>query len=172
MKKTTRDLVWAAVLAALYVALNFLQNVLLPGTTSLAIQFRVAEALCVFAMFTPSAIYGLSVGCLLYNMTYAGALPLDFFVGTAATLISTLLMYRLREVRIRRYPLLALMMPVIFNSVLVGAELTIFVAELPLWLNMLYVGLGEAAVMLALGSALYFTFSAPRLRRALFGDRI
>lgn len=171
MKKTTRELVWAAVLAALYVALNCAQNVLLPGTTSLAIQFRVAEALCVFAMFTPSAIYGLSVGCLLYNLTYAGALPLDFFVGTAATLISTLLMYRLRELRIRRYPLLALMMPVIFNSIFVGAELTIFIKELPLWLNMLYVGIGEAAVMLVLGSALHFTLSAPKLHRALFGDR-
>lgn len=170
MKKNTRELVWAAVLAALYVALNFLQNILLPGTTSLAIQFRVAEALCVFALFTPSAIYGLSVGCLLYNLTYAGALPLDFFVGTAATLISLLMMYRLRHVRIRRYPLLSLMMPVIFNSIFIGAELTIFIDEFPLWLNILYVGIGEAAVMLVLGSALYFTLSGPKLHRTLFGD--
>ncbi len=171
MKHSVRELVWAAVLAALYIVLSLLQGLLLPGTTSMAIQFRVAEALCVFALFTPAAIAGLSVGCLIYNMTVAGALPLDFFVGTAATLISTLLMYRLRGVRLRRLPLLSLLMPVLFNSIFVGAELTIFVAQLPLWLNLLYVAVGEAAVVLLLGTALYVTLSAPKLNRALFGER-
>lgn len=172
MKQSVRELVWAAVLAALYVVLNLLQNLLLPGTTSMAIQFRVAEALCVFALFTPSAISGLTVGCLLYNVTNAGALPLDFFVGTLATLISTLMMYRLRKVQLHRLPLLSMLMPVLVNSVFIGAELSIFVAELPIWLNMLYVAVGELAVMLVPGFALYLTFRTPRLHRALFGERV
>ena len=67
MKANTRSLAHAAILAALYVVLTLLQNFLLPGTTSYAIQFRAAEALCVFAVFTPAAIPGLTFGCLLFN---------------------------------------------------------------------------------------------------------
>ena len=101
MKKlTTRDLTCAAVIAALYVVLTVLQNVLLPGSASMAVQFRVSEALCVLALFSPAAIAGLSLGCLIFNLTYAAALPLDFLIGTAATLLATMAMYRLRNVRV------------------------------------------------------------------------
>ena len=75
--KQIRMITHGAILAALYVALTYLQNWLLPGTTSAAIQFRASEALCIFALFTPAAIPGLTVGCLLFNISNAGALPLD-----------------------------------------------------------------------------------------------
>lgn len=165
----TRDLVQAAVLAALYVALGLLQNLLLPGSTSLAIQFRAAEALCVFAVFTPAAIVGLPLGCLLFNLTSAGTLPLDPVIGTAATFFAVLLMYALRNVRIRKYPLAAMLMPALWNGLLVGAELTIYLKELPLWLNMLYVAIGEAAVLLVLGSAVYYAMTVRALDKRLFG---
>ena len=70
-----------ALIAALYVTLTYAQNFLLPGTASQAIQFRASEALCVLALFTPAAIPGLTVGCLLFNISN-GALPLDFAVQT------------------------------------------------------------------------------------------
>ena len=82
--KQIRMITHGAILAALYVALTYLQNWLLPGTTSAAIQFRASEALCIFALFTPAAIPGLTVGCLLFNISNAGALPLDWLVGTGA----------------------------------------------------------------------------------------
>ena len=53
-KMTTRDLTCGAVIAALYVVLTVLQNALLPGSASMAVQFRVAEALCVLALFSPT----------------------------------------------------------------------------------------------------------------------
>ena len=87
--KQIRMITHGAILAALYVALTYLQNWLLPGTTSAAIQFRASEALCIFALFTPAAIPGLTVGCLLFNISNAGALPLDWLVGTGATLLAT-----------------------------------------------------------------------------------
>ena len=59
--KQIRMITHGAILAALYVALTYLQNWLLPGTTSAAIQFRASEALCIFALFTPAAIPGLTV---------------------------------------------------------------------------------------------------------------
>ncbi len=90
--KTTRDLTVAAIVAALYAVLTLLQNVLLPGSASMAIQFRLSEALCVLALLTPSAIYGLSLGCLLSNLLSSAALPLDFLVGTLATALEVVVL--------------------------------------------------------------------------------
>lgn len=168
-QKHTRYIAHGALLAALYVALTYAQNFLLPGTTSMAIQFRASEALCIFALFTPAAIPGLTIGCLLFNLSNTAALPLDFLVGTAATLLAAVSMYWLRNVKIKRLPLLALLMPAIFNGLLVGWELTHYFAELPFWINALYVAIGEAAVLLTLGTALYFAMSARSLQRRLFG---
>lgn len=168
MKTKTREMTQAAILAAMYVVLTFLQNALLPGTTSMAIQFRLSEALCVFALFSPSAIVGLSLGCLLFNLTYSAALPLDVFVGTSATALATMAMYRLRNVRVFKLPLPALLMPAVFNALLVGWELTVYIGN-AFWFNALYVAIGEAAVLLTLGTALYFALLGKRLNRAIFG---
>lgn len=167
MNKKVRTLTQSAVFAALYVVLTLTQDLLLPGSASNAIQFRVAEALNIFAVFSPSAIYGVSVGCLLFNIFNAGALPLDFFVGTAATLLATFAMYRFRTLRVGKIPLLSLLMPVITNSLLVGWELTVYVHGASFWFNAACVCIGEAAVMMTLGLALYFAFSTRNLGERL-----
>ena len=56
MAKKTRFLVYGGVLAALYVVLTYLQNWIWPGSATMAIQFRLSEALCVFACLTPAAL--------------------------------------------------------------------------------------------------------------------
>ena len=91
----------SAIIAALYTILTHLQNTLLPGTASWAIQCRISEALCVLALFTPAAIPGLSIGCLLFNITFAAALPLDWIIGTAATLIAAWTMWHTRKLTIK-----------------------------------------------------------------------
>lgn len=167
MRKSIRFTVYAALIAALYVALTYLQNFLLPGSATWAIQFRASEALCVLAFFTPAAIPGLTVGCLLFNISYAGALPLDFVVGSLASLLATLAMWLTRKVTIKGYPLLGLLMPALFNAFLVGWELTVYIGG-GFWLNALYVAIGEAAVLLTLGSALYCAIRTRHLDRKLF----
>ena len=82
MNKRVKNLTHAAIIAALYAVLTHLQNLLLPGSASWAIQCRLSEALCILAFFTPAAIPGLSIGCLLFNLTFAPALPLDWLLGT------------------------------------------------------------------------------------------
>ena len=164
MNQKTKQLSYGALLAALYVALTYLQNFLLPGSATWAIQFRASEALCVLALFTPAAIPGLSIGCLLFNISYAGALPLDFVVGTGATFLAVSAMYLLRRVRVKGYPLLAMLMPALFNSILVGWELSVYIGG-GFWLNALYVAIGEAAVLLSLGTALYYTMRSRGLDR-------
>ena len=65
MKTTTKKLVRIAFIAAMYAALTYAQNFILPGTTSAAVQFRASEALNVLALFMPEAIPGLTIGCIL-----------------------------------------------------------------------------------------------------------
>ena len=169
----TKKIAYGGILAALYVVLTYAQNLLWPGSTSMAIQMRLSEALCIFAFFTPAAIPGLTLGCLLYNVSWAQALPLDWLVGSAATLLATLCMWKLRRVRVGRLPLAGLLVPALWNAPLVSWELTVYFGEngftLPLFgLNALYVFLGEAIVLLVVGTALYFALTARGLDRKLF----
>ena len=170
MKNTSRNLAHAALIAALYAVLTHLQNLLLPGTASWAIQCRLSEALCVLALFTPAAVSGLSIGCLLFNMTFAAALPLDWLIGSAATLGATLAMRLLRNIRIKNYPLAAMLMPALFNALIVGWELTVYIGGAFL-LNACYVALGEAIVMLTFGSVLLRLFEKRNLAFHLFGNK-
>ena len=154
----TKYVTQAAVIAALYAVLTHLQNILLPGSTTWAIQMRISEAMTVLAFFTPAAIPRLSLGCLLFNLTYAGTLPLDFLVGTLATFLAALAMWKLRNGKTLHLPLLGLLMPALTNAFLVGWELTVYIGG-GFVLNAVYVALGELAVVLVLGSLLYTAIS-------------
>ena len=167
MRKNNRYIVHAALIAALYATLTHAQNLLLPNSASMAIQFRVSEALCVLAFFTPAAIPGLAVGCFVFNMTYVHALPLDMLVGTAATLIAAWGMWLTRRLTVKKLPLLGLMMPVLANAILVGWELTAYIGG-GFWMNALYVAIGEAAVMLTLGIMLCGAIRSRGLDKRLF----
>ena len=158
----------AAIIAALYVVLTHMQNVLIPNSASFAIQCRLSEALCVLAFFTPAAIPGLTVGCLVFNITFAAALPLDWIVGSLATLAAATAMWGLRRVLVVGYPLPGLVMPAVFNAVLVGWELALYIGG-GFWLNALYVAIGELIVMLIFGTVLYRVIRKRRLDVLLFG---
>ena len=166
--KKSRFITQGALLAALYVVLTHLQNFLIPDSASFAIQFRASEALCVLALFTPAAIPGLTIGCLLFNISFAGALPLDFAIGSLATLLATAGMYGLRKLTVKGYPLLAMLLPAISNAFLVGWELSVYIGG-GFWLNALYVAIGEAAVLLTLGTALFYALRSRNLDKRLFG---
>ena len=168
MRKETRQIVHAALIAALYVVLTHLQNILFPNSASMAIQFRASEALCVLAFFTPAAIPGLTIGCLLFNITYAAALPLDFLVGSLATLLAVWGMWQTRNLKVGRLPLLGLLLPAVTNAALVGWELTVYVGG-GFWINALSVAVGEAGVLLTLGILLYMALKSRGMDKHLFG---
>lgn len=164
MNKHARNLAYGALIGAMYAALTHLQNFLLPGSATWAIQFRLSEALCVLALFTPAAVPGLTVGCFVFNLTYIGALPLDIVVGTLASFLSALSMRMLR-----RWPAVSLAMPAVFNAILVGWELTAYIGG-GFWINALYVAIGEAAVCYTLGLLLYKLLKKRGLGARLFGE--
>ena len=167
MTKQVRFLTQAAIIAALYAVLTHMQNLLVPGSATWMIQMRMSEALCVLAFFTPAAIPGLTLGCLVFNITYAAALPLDFVIGSAATFVAAEVMWLTRKVTIQDYPLLGMLMPALSNVILVGWELSVYIGG-GFWINALYVALGEAAVLLVLGSLLYYAMKKRHLDAALF----
>lgn len=164
LKNRSSYLAHAALIGAMYAALTHLQNILIPGSATWAIQFRASEALCVLAFFTPAAIPGLSAGCFLFNLTYSGALPLDPLAGTLATALAAGGMYLTRRV-----PALGLCLPAFFNALLVGWELAVYIGG-GFWINALYVAIGELAVLLILGLILYTTMKKRGLDRRLFGQ--
>lgn len=167
MNKKTRLLVHGAIIAAMYAVLTHMQNLLIPDSATWAIQFRASEALCVLVLFTPAAIWGLAVGCLVFNLTYLGALPLDFVVGTLATVLAAVSMWKFRSVCIKGYPLLGMLMPALWNGLLVGWELDVYIGG-GFGINALYVAIGETAVLLTLGTALYYAIKARKLDIRLF----
>lgn len=167
MNKKTKNLTHGALIAALYVVLTHLQNIVFPESTSFAIQFRASEAMCVLAFFTPAAVWGLTAGCFLYNITYAAALPLDILVGSLATLLATGGMYLCRNIKIWKYPLPGMLLPAVCNAFLVGWEISVYIGG-GFWLNALYVAIGEAAVLLTLGTALYFVIYSRNLHKRIF----
>lgn len=87
-------LVQAAMIAAIYVVLTFIANAF--GLANYAVQIRFSEALTILPYFTPAAVPGLFVGCLLSNILTGCALP-DIIFGSLATLIGALGTYALRK---------------------------------------------------------------------------
>lgn len=174
MNKKVLFIVQTAVIAALYAALTYAQNLLLPGTTSAAVQFRVSEALNVLALFSPAAIPGLTLGCVISNLYNIGSgLPLDMIFGSLATLVATACIYLLRSVKIKTYPLLAMLMPAVFNGIIIGWEIeTFFISGDFKFTGFLLQGglvaLGELGVMLILGTALYYVMVKRKIDKKLF----
>ena len=170
MKKSTRFLTHAAIIAAVYAVTTWLQYTLLPHTVSGMIQFRASEALCVLALFTPAAVPGMTIGCLLFNLSYAGALPLDWLVGAFATYLACGSMRLLR-----RFPLAALAMPAVFNAILVGWELTIYLGDTgftmaAFCISAIQVAIGELAVLYTLGWLLYRFLKKSGMGLRMFGN--
>ena len=100
-----------AMIAALYVVLTWVANSL--GLANGAIQVRFSEALCILPIFTPAAIPGLFVGCLLANILN-GCVIWDIIFGSLATLIGAFGTYFLRKTKF-----VFTLPPVIANAVIV-----------------------------------------------------
>lgn len=156
ISKKTYGVVLGSIIAALYVALTYAQEAVFPNSTSMAVQLRLSEALTMLCVFTPYAIPGLTVGCLLTNFISLGVLPLDMILGTFATFLAAVCIYKTRNIRFKGMPVLSALMPAIFNGIIIGLEIEIFYIEGPFnFVSFLMqaglVALGEIIVCFTLG---------------------
>lgn len=140
----------AAMIAALYFVLTYIANAM--GLANYAIQVRFSEALTILPYFTPAAIPGLTIGCLLSNWLNGCAI-LDIIFGTLATLLGAVLTYALR-----RFKWLAPLPPIAANTIIVPWVLRFaYGIEDAIPFLMLTVGLGEVISCGILGMLLLFS---------------
>ena len=137
----------AAMIAAIYVALTMLGAAFSFGE----IQVRFSEALTILPVFTPAAIPGLFIGCLLSNILGGCILP-DIIFGSLATLIGAFFTWKVRNLN----KWLAPVPPIIANAVIVPFILRFgYMVPLPVPFMMLTVGIGEVISCGVLGMILY-----------------
>lgn len=133
--KGTQFLTEAAAIGAIYVVLTLLLAPLSFGE----VQIRFSEALTILPFFTPAAIPGLFIGCIIANLL-GGAIPIDIIFGSIATLIGAVFTYKLRNSN--RF--LAPIPPIAANAIIVPFVLRFgYGVNLPIPLMMLTVGIGE-----------------------------
>ena len=138
----------AAMIAAIYVVLTIVFAPISFGQ----VQLRIAEALTILPIFTPAAIPGLFVGCLIGNILGGAVLP-DIIFGSIATLIGAYFTWRLKE----KTPYIAVLPPILSNTIIVPFILRYaYGVFLPIPFMMLTVGLGEVMGCGVLGIALYY----------------
>ncbi len=140
-------LVQAAMIAAIYVVLT----VLFAPFSFGEIQVRIAEALTIIPAFTPAAIPGLFVGCIIGNIFGGSILP-DIIFGSLATLIGAYFTYLLRK----QVKYFAPLPPIISNTFIVPYVLRYaYGVNLPIPFMMLTVGIGEVISCGVLGMIVY-----------------
>lgn len=163
MKKNTRFLAQAGMIAAIYTALTLISAMF--GLASGAIQIRISEMLCVLPIYTAAAIPGVTVGCLISNIICGGTVY-DIIFGTLATLIGVLIAYF-----IRRLPYLASIPTILSNAIIIPVVL--IVSGVGGWNMFPYfaatVGLGEIIACGVLGTVLVvYMEKHPSARKMLF----
>ena len=144
-------------IAAIYVVLTQISHLF--GLDSHAIQLRFSEALTILPFFTPAAIPGLFIGCLLANF-FAGCLPWDILFGSLATLLGA---FGTRF--LRKHKWLAPLPPIIANTLIVPFVLAYvyhFEGSIPYF--MLTVGIGEILSCGVLGMMFLFTLEKHAIR--------
>ena len=172
--KKVRFLALGAVIAALYAVLTYVAAAM--NLAYGAVQFRFSEALTVLPVFTPAAIPGLALGCLIANL----GSPLgvvDWVFGTGATLIAAVGTWLVGKFQVKGIPVLAPLPPVIANVVIVGFVLACLseagtfgfgnITWAALGASALSVGIGELVVCYVLGLPLILALQRTKVMNRL-----
>jgi uncharacterized membrane protein len=133
-----KHLVLSAFIGSAYAALTIMLAPISYGQ----IQVRISEALTLLPYFSRFSIPGLFIGCLIANLAGGYGLP-DIVFGSLATLTAAILTYYIGKSNLKYKKFLAPLPPVLINAVVVGLILK-YTLNLPLFVTMFWVGLGEA----------------------------
>ena len=156
MKVNVRNIVFAGLIAALYIALTVVSYPLAYE----AVQFRISEALTILPFFFPFVVPGIVIGVFISNLIGPFGL-IDAIVGGSASLVAALLTMwigmRLRDFKWSKA--LACFPPVIINAIFIGAMIAYFMLQYnetdkfmtAFIFSGMWVGFGQLVVMYALG---------------------
>ncbi len=137
----------AAVIAAIYTVLH----VVFAAFGTKVLQVRIAEAMTILPVFTPAAIPGLFIGCLVSNLLAGCMLP-DIIFGSLATFLGAVGTYMLRK----SHPIFGTLPPIISNTLIIPFVLYYSYGEpLPIPYMMFTVGIGEIISCGILGLTVY-----------------
>lgn len=146
----------AAMIAAIYVILT---EIFAPISFNVG-QVRIAEALTILPIFTPAAIPGLFIGCLIGNIIAGAVLP-DIIFGSLATLLGAYFTYLLRK----QNKFLAPLPPILSNTIIIPLILRYaYGLEYAVPFMMLMVGIGEVISCGVLGMIVYAALQKHRNR--------
>ena len=156
MKKNTKFITEGAAIAAIYVVLTWISNIF--GLARGAIQFPLSESLYAVAIFSPPAVLGVFVGCILSNILFGFGLY-DIIFGSIATLIGAFFTYKLRK-----RPYLALIPPILSNTIIIPFVLRFTGASNDaLWILAGTIFIGEFVTCGILGAILYQTLEKTKI---------
>lgn len=160
MKSKVRKLTEGAMIAAVYAVLTLV----FWQFSSLQIQVRISESLCVLPLFTVAAVPGLTAGCFLINMLMGNIW--DAIFGTLATLLASALTYRIGKRAGKKSVWLAPLPSVVFNALIIpfvlyfGYGFVSFGNATGMWLvlglNALSIAIGQSIACYGLGMPLYY----------------
>lgn len=151
MKKPVLFLTQAAIIAAVYAALTLA----LPFLSYEVVQVRFSEALTVLPFFTPAAVPGLFVGCIISNL-FSPVTVWDIVFGSLATLIAAYLSYRIKNKWLVPLP------PVLVNVIIVGPMLS-FSGFGPIWVTSLGVLVGQTIACYGVGLILLLALEKAKI---------
>lgn len=143
-----RFITLSATIASLYIVLTLISAMF--GLSSGVIQVRISEALCALTFFTPAAVPGLTIGCLVSNLV-TGANLLDVVFGTLATFLGAWGGYCLRK---RKW---LVTLPTLVSNVIIIPLVLVYgfgVTDMALPIIALTVGAGEFISACVLGMLL------------------
>ncbi|HOA34331.1 MAG TPA: QueT transporter family protein [Clostridiales bacterium] len=158
----------AGVIAALYVALTYIS-----AAFNLAygpFQIRLSEMLTILPVFTPAAIPGLVIGCVIGNLGSPLGI-VDIIFGSVATLIAAILTRSFKPYKIKGLPVLSALPPIIVNALVIGLELYIMLPAYAGLIGFAYgvlsVAAGQLIACLGLGLVLYVAIEKSGVKKSL-----
>lgn len=152
-RRSIRRITFSALIAAIYFACCFAEQSFASG----AIQCRLSEGLTLLPLIFPEAIVGVTIGCLIFNLT--SGIIYDVIFGTLATLLGCIITYLIGKFVRNDFARIVLggLPPVLLNAFIIPLVL-IFGYQLSdgYWYLVFTVGLGELIAVYVVGIVVYF----------------
>ena len=154
--KMIKKMTFASMISAVYFVLCLIEGYIASGPVA---NIRFAEGLIVFAFFVPETIFGLALGCFMYNLFFGFGI-IDALIGTLATTLGGLCVLLIKKyIKNEKIRLSTFGIGLILtNAILVPFILILNIPDLNwdvYWYEFMIVGVGELIAVYSVGIPLY-----------------